>query len=653
MMSQEEMHTISVFRQHIPKETFGKFAIYGTGIHAGAILTHCMDYEIGGVLDREKTGQTFCGLPVLSLEEALEQGIGKIVIAARPAVHTIIYRRIREWCLSHKVQVYDIYGKEIRDQTDSDRWDSPYFEVSYEKLLREIDSHDVISFDIFDTILMRRTYEPADIFSMVDMETQEEMPHAFSHMREESTKELLETCNPDLYQIYEHMGRKYGLSRQLCSTLLNRELEKEREALTVRERMKACTEYCLRAGKPWFLVSDMYLPPEILKEFLDRFGIAGYEEIIVSCRHNMSKTQGLFGVLREKAGKASCLHIGDSKEADYDAPKKSGIDAFLIMPAVRMMEISSWNRVLTHVDGSGSRVMAGLLAAEVFNDPFALYHSQGKPEVLRAEQFGFLFVGPLMVSFLVWLFGVLSQKSEGLVLFAARDGWMVQKMYRLLREKWAVRPLPKDIYLMISRRVIAESAEREKGSRYRTYIASLGLEEYKELYFFDFMSRGTCQAGLEGITGRKMTGVYVQRSVSDDAGKNAVHVKALFGESSAYENNLRIFAMGDFLECIFTSYMPSFSGIDEKGRFVYQEERRTGEQIKCLKSIHRGIAQYCEAFSDMVKRMPDRMPPTGFCDEILGCTDAAFSKIHIPTLREFILDDWLGGDKNTGKDVLD
>lgn len=654
-MLEEQKNTVVAFRQNIDKEKFDKFVIYGTGINAESIVNNCRDYTIAGIMDVAKTGQSFCGLPILSQEEILERQIHKIIVVARPAVHTIIYKRIRTWCMEHKIDVYDIYGKRIEEKLQAHEMDSPYFSVSYEMLLKEINSHEIISFDIFDTVLMRRLYEPRDLFLLLDSEITEKTSCCFSEMRREAELELLEVCEPDLYKIYAKIREKYYLSQELCEDLMNRELKKEREVLTVRKRMKECIEYCKAQRKRLFFVSDMYLPSEILKELLGQFGITGYEDVLVSCEYNVSKVNGLFQVLKEKTRGSSYLHIGDNEEADYYGAIKSGIDSFLILPSMRMLELSAYKNVLAYLTGLESRVMLGIFAEQVFNDPFALYHSQGKPFLKQPRDFGFIFIGPFIASYLVWMLNSFEKKGKELLLFSARDGWIVREAYHILKSKWKLMGLPEDLYFMISRKAVLDiekEPEGEKGIAYGKYLTSLNLDKYSQIYFFDFMSRGTCQTKLEKFIGTRMKGLYFQKSISGDMDKDAIDVKAYFKEALAYGSNLRIFAMCDFLECILTSYEPSFLGIEEDGTFVFDMEKRPAEQIECLREIHKGILDYCDIFSTILEGPPKQMPPVEFCDEILKYTDGDFSHIDIPALKNFMLDDWLGGDKNTGMDVL-
>ena len=331
------------------------------------------------------------------------------------------------------------------------------------------------------------------------------------------------------------------------------------------------------------------------------------------------------------------------------------MDAFLIMPSVRMMECSAYRDVLVYLKSISSRVMLGMLAADVFRNPFSLVGTKGIPMIMNAEQFGYAFIAPLVLSFTVWLIHRVNTKKDAVILFSARDGWLVQKVFRRLADAWELTELPKDIYLMVSRKAleIVENGKDETARKgYLNYVKALGIDKYDQIYYFDFMSRGTCQSLLEKIIGHKMKGIYFQKSVSCIAAKDAIEVEAYFEESSALEKDLRIFALCDFLECIFTSYHPSFCKIDGEGRYIYESEKRTDSQMKILKEIHSGVLNYCSDFVRIVSKLPEDMPLNQYSDDVLRYTASEYSRIIIPGLDEFMLDDWLGGDKNTGRDAL-
>ena len=647
-MNREQEEIVHAFMNAYNLNRKEPLAIYGTGINAEAVLTCCKEYPIAGVIDLAKTGERFCGFPVMPLKEVIKKKIKEIVVVARPSVHGIIYKRIRKWCEENEILVSDVYGNNIAMKLKVRGQDLPYFGLSYGDLEREIDGHDVISFDVFDTLLMRRVYEPADVFVLMDRELTGRDPFIFSKERKAAEQELRKQCEPTIYQIYECLAEKYHLSEKEKQNLLSLELEKEKAVLCVRETMRCCMEYCIQRGKKVYLVSDMYFPAEVLGELLEIHGIIGYTELLVSCDYQTSKPEKLFDILKEKADGKRYLHIGDNQEADYDAPKRRDIDAFLIMSAVRMMEYSAYGDAFIFLKSFSSRIMLGMLAAEVFQDPFVLSRTKGIPTIADAEQFGYAFIAPLVLSFIIWMFCRVCTEEKSFLLFSARDGWFIQKVFHYLAEVWKLAGLPKDIYFMVSRKaleIVEKGEDKAAQKKYLEYLESLGFAKYDTVFYFDFMSRGTCQSLLEHISGQKMQGIYFQKSISGIASKDMIHVWPYFEECSAHEKDLRIFALCDFLECIFTSYQPSFQKIDEK-------EKRTKKQIRTLKKIHAGIFRYCRDFVRVLPDMPKDMPPKEYGDEILRYMSSEYSRIEIPELKEFTLDDWLGGDKNTGMDAL-
>ena len=654
-MNREQEEIVQAFKNTYNPERKEPLAIYGTGINAEAVLVHCKEYPIAGVVDLAKTGEMFCGFSIMSLDDVIERNIREIVVVARPSVHSIIYKRIRKWSENNGILVLDVYGNDIAKKIKTRGRDILYFKLSYEELKKEIDLHDVISFDIFDTLLMRKVYEPSDVFALMDRELADRLPFVFSKERKEAERELRKKGEPTIDQIYEYLAKKHHLSKEESKNLLLSELEKEKSVLCVRERMKNCLRYCIRRGKKVYLVSDMYLPAKVLEKLLESYGITGYEELLISCDYHTSKPAKLFDILKEKAPGKAYLHVGDNKEADYDSPRRHGMDAFLIMSAVRMMECSAYGDVLIHLKSLSGRVMLGMLAAEIFQDPFALYGTTGLPTIENAGNFGYALIAPLVVSFTVWLFYKTRTEGKSLLLFSARDGWLFQKVFHYLAEAWKLDKLPDDTYFMVSRKaleIVEEGEDKIAREKYLEYLKTLDFTNYDRVFYFDFMSKGTCQSLLEGISGQQTQGIYFQKSVSGVASKDAVQVWPYFEESSAHEKDLRIFALCDFLECIFTSYQPSFHKIGSDGSYLYEEEKRTGGQIETLKEIHAGIFRYCGDFAKIVLTLPEDMPPKEFCDEILRYTSSEYSRIHIPELKEFMLDDWLGGDKNTGKDAL-
>lgn len=656
-MINEQENILQIFKHNLKKYKNDKIVIYGTGVNAEAIVKNCKEFQIMGLMDAAKTGERLWGMQVLSLEEIISLKINIIIVAARPAVHGIIYKRIQSWSEENHIAVMDIYGncisKKIRDLNIT----SPYFFSSYEHLLQEIDKYDVISFDVFDTLLLRYTYEPQDVFRLLDLEFTDRYPFIFSQRRIEAAQELQMQGETDIYAIYSRLGELENLTEEECDFLLFREIEKEKSLLAVRQKMVDCMKYCKDNHKTVYLVTDMYLTRTLLEEILREKGIYWYEDIFVSCEYGVSKQTGLFSILKNKIGTKSCLHIGDSHVSDYEAAQESGLASFEIMSPMHMMEISSYAGLLSETDRLEKRFIIGMIAAKVFNNPFALYQSKGRVTIDSFSDFGYVFFGPFAVAFVVWVLNQISESPEGLLLFSSRDGWLVQKIYHLMAEKFRISNLPADEYLFISRFFILTFIEKKKDSLsgykpYIDYLREIGLFDKERIYFLDFMSRGTCQWGLEKITGKKMEGLYVQRSFCGEWEKDNLSVKAFYKETSAFEKDRKIFGICDFLECIFTSPQPSFSCLDRSGEPVFEKEVRSLKQLHITQLIQSGIQKYCEDFAEYFAVFPQNELSPEFCDLILRLMEKKYSKIEMDEFLNLELDDVLYGTKIVGRDIF-
>ena len=74
------------------------------------------------------------------------------------------------------------------------------------KLKKLIDSHDVVSFDIFDTLIKRNCFNPTDIFDIVEMKYNENYEKKISKFREKRI--LAEKLARDKYKQYEDVTLK-------------------------------------------------------------------------------------------------------------------------------------------------------------------------------------------------------------------------------------------------------------------------------------------------------------------------------------------------------------------------------------------------------------------------------------------------------------
>ena len=140
--------------------------LYGTGKNTPAVLELTQGFTFAGLMDRDadNIGKVFYGKQVLSPEDVAASS-KKIVIIARNTIVPIIYRRIRDFAEKNGISIYHYTGRLLKEtEQTNDAADLDYWNHSYEDLKAAVAGHDVISFDIFDTLVGRRVLQPKDIF---------------------------------------------------------------------------------------------------------------------------------------------------------------------------------------------------------------------------------------------------------------------------------------------------------------------------------------------------------------------------------------------------------------------------------------------------------------------------------------------------------
>lgn len=665
---QEQKVTLERFKKAFDGKKKKRIVLYGTGINAEAIVKNVTEYNIIGLMDAAKTGSIVWSLPVFSYEEVLENQADFIVIVARPAVYTIIYNRIAEFVEKNHIPVYDIDGNDIKELCRSVEKENEYFEVSKESLMQKVLNADAVSFDIFDTLLMRKVLYPTDVFELMEKKCQGKYSFAFAKERIGAEKCLLgKGINPTIRQIYECLAEKHNLTDDEVETLICLEGEMERNILVPRCEVVSVFNECKKSGKEIYLVSDMYFTKEILGSILHDFGIKDYSKLIISCEYGVSKKNGLFTVLKNELHGKECLHIGDNYEADVESAKKQGIETFKIMSAREMLECSLHDILLVDIGNLEKRIVIGMYAAKAFNNPFVLYHSKGK--LIAEEKFpvAYLFVAPILLGFVFWLVKEAEKKELDTLWLGARDGYLIQKLYHMCCECLGTLECP-NYYILISRRnvsmcaiendsdildmadsyqgkvkkalsdlfgICAKEADVEFSDEdllryaeeikvqaktekcmYLEYLDKYTLPKYKRIGFFDFMSKGTCHLKLEKILDRKLFGLYFQKSQSKDRERNELEFSGFCDAHGAFEKNYAVFKYCDFLEAIVTDFNPSFYGYDSKGSQVFFPEKRSAEHLNWVRKMHEETVEYANDFLKIYPYQTD--VDFAFYDRILG-----------------------------------
>lgn len=575
--------------------------LYGVGPNTKALLDLEDEFQIIGLMDSKLTGEVLWGKKILSESQIEKRGTDAIIIVANPVSVKVIYRRIQRFADRCGIPVFDVNGNLLSGtEIDDCHTESACMYVDNQMLKEEIDSHDVISFDIFDTLIMRNVLYPSDVYDLTEkkiIQVSGEI-YGFAKERIKAEKELKAFSEPTLDEIYDRIACAFQLTDAQRALWKKLELETEKLLLTPRIHIKDALEYAERTGKYVYFVSDMYITSKDLETLLSACGIKGFKKIFVSCEYGMSKSQGLFEVMKAEAYEqygAGCriLHIGDHQNADIRSGKAAGIDTFYIMSGRDMEEAVIGGAFSDGTWPLDDRIAEGMLIKQLFESPFALYESKGKLSIRTAYDMAYCFAAPIITKYMFWMWRQVKESAIDVILFSARDGYLLKQLFEMMMQYYEIENRPEAVYYLISRSSsvlasitdedgILQAAEgysgmpeellkerfhlkqedilscyEDKGEGYNYYILKhkekiikqseeerQGCRNYagkqlnegnQRLAFVDMMSRGTCQRNFTAITGRSALGLYFfYRNLNDSTKAGQLKVKALYDDTDGF-----------------------------------------------------------------------------------------------------------------------
>lgn len=271
--------------------------------------------------------------------------------------------------------------------------------------------YEIISFDIFDTLLKRDVYNSTDVFKIVgQIEGIEDFYNKRINAEKAARKKEIngEVTLEDIYNEIEY-------TRELANSLQCRELEVEKGLLHKNYPIYEVFIECIKLKKKVYLCSDMYLPKSFLIDILYENDIIGFRKILISGEYKAKKKTGeLFKKLceEENIDYNKVLHIGDSKYADYVAPRKLGMHAYYIKKRQKN----------TNYINLGNNVKTGDKAF------YSFINNRIRQFKRRDQIIGYEIVGPIIYSYCEWLQKE-TDNSDEIILFAARDMYFFYKSF--------------------------------------------------------------------------------------------------------------------------------------------------------------------------------------------------------------------------------
>lgn len=621
-----------------------KVAIYGLGIEAERVLKQ-MDsqFQIIGLLDSYREDGEIYGKKIISLQDAINNRVKMILVVARPGSCKAIARKIGETCKSNQIALLDINGRNLCENRKVVYDFQGIQGNSKEFLLHMVKERDVVSVDLFDTLVMRQILFSTDIYELLDEELKNRgiFFDDFAKQRVSAEKELSKHKAPSLVEIYQYLMDLNGFSGLIAEELA--ELEWSIDISLVVPRVEMCNflSQMWNMGKEIYIVTDTYYSRKQIEAILQKCGINSYTDVLVSCEYGTSKTQKLFGNLRKRIGKKSCIHIGDDTIADVESAERNGIEVCRIYSGIDLWEAVGCLGMEKYVDDLSDRVKLGLFVSRIFNSPFQFETTEKKICVNNANDIGFMFFAPLISDFVLWLNEQVAENVDN-IWFGARDGYLIQKLYdcignttktsvyfltsrvaairagvknladisyidemkfsgtvqEQMQERFGIQ-IPKQVkdkesILDYAKEILSTAEIKRKN--YLKYIKTLDRKD-GNIAFFDFVAKGTCQMFVEKVLNKQLMGLYFLRLEEDNPKTQGLNIKAFYQAEEKLDSV--IFDNYYILETMLTAPMPSVLEFDENGKPCYAKETRDDESIKCFSQAQEGISDFFQRYVEI------------------------------------------------------
>lgn len=452
-----------------------------------------------------------------------------------------------------------------------------YYCINKDNLIQRLQQFDVITFDIFDTLIMRLVYSPEDIFCLMNREIEALYGvKNFSDKRilaeAKAAEELDNWFDLTIHDIYKMFAKIEKISLDSANKIKNIEIEKELAFCAPREDMLQIFEYLKMMNKKIILISDMYLTSDIIKNILKNCGYSGYDDLWISCEKSCRKDTGsMWKKFFEEFKDSSTIHLGDNEASDIQ------MIADLLKPQQHIMQAKKMfllTELSERLDSSlrtlkaGDRIALGLIINKMYNCPFRFEEDQGWFKIHTLKELGYVAFGPIITFFLLWLEDCIKRDNIQKLLLLARDGYYINELLKQYEIYTNTKFPAKFQYFYCSRLVsICANIKSEKD------IQDLLDADYKGS-MFDLLASRFNVTGLDDSKAKTISLPEQKQEVlqflsyySDEILKNSGELRKAFGDYIEQE-------LGDF-----SSSPLAIFDIGYSGTIQYNLSKLLGEKI--------------------------------------------------------------------------
>lgn len=434
------MNELEEYKKKFFKYKSKKIVLYGIGIKTQE-FSKANDFNFIGLMDKsfENIGSYYYGLKVLTINEVLAEA-DIIIIMSADVYYQTIFSRIEFLTEKHNIPIYFCNGSRASEKEEHKNISSNnYWKKSLDLLKDKINQNEVVSFDIFDTLITRKVTEPIDLLYIVERKLKDK---EFTRKRLESEIKLGNKATLEL--IYRNLPKKYYKGLEL-------ELELELELSIVRKDMIKALNYAFKQNKIIYLITDICHNKEFMIKLLNKLNIKSYHKLLISSELGKRKSDStLWKYYKKMINNKKALHIGDNYISDIKNLESFGIQTFHILSPYEILKISTLKNLVPKICTLDESILMGNIISKIFNSPFSLSKTKGTVKIKKLKILGYFLYAPILFKYITWIVQKNIEHKHDLTLFIARDGYFLMKLYNKILTMFNIKTASAK-YLITSR----------------------------------------------------------------------------------------------------------------------------------------------------------------------------------------------------------
>jgi HAD superfamily hydrolase (TIGR01549 family) len=427
-----------------------------------------------------------------------------------------------------------------------------------QEILEVAKDYDVITFDVFDTLLIRDVLKPIDVFWLVG-------GNIFQYRRilaEKFAKSYSKKDEITMQDIYKFLPKKR----------MEEEIYVEKSVCRANPSVKDVYNELKKSGKRIYAMSDMYLSKNVVMELLEAAGYV-FDDVYVSSEYGVGKKSGkLFKLFckKENIKKENILHIGDNPRVDGEGAKIAGISYFVIPGVNDTLRYSKKNKYIFYLKNNEEQQSILRLRSFI---------NHGLVEIEDSyEKIGYEVLGPILVSFVQWVYERKREYGFERLFFLARD---MKIVYDIYQEIYGGEDCT---YFYISRAAI-RSVAKESSSAFCDYMK---LEKcYGNIGIVDTGWKGFTQKVIERYAKKiqnqsEVGGLYIGKSTSMRYFSPFKRTEACFVSKGKKCRQAPIYCA--LLESFIGSNEPQVINYGKAGEPVFNQKKRRSDMFDAIQN---------------------------------------------------------------------